>query len=168
MDVLEEAQHWKHRSNNGPCCMSWQTMANNSKFVSHWCFLHRDKNLLSLYACIDPAIIEGRLQGKKIGWRLRMKSLDWMMKEHYSKLKERAGHRGVIGHMNKEGREPRRRKYIKDRDAWRYAPLHQCYWNCGPGSQVIGFWAADDNRNHSFRLDSNKILNVYTMGCVVV
>src|SRR6218665_3645495 len=36
-------------------------------------------------------IIEGRMEGKKKRGRPRMMLLDWMLKEDYSKLKERAG-----------------------------------------------------------------------------
>src|SRR6218665_3157014 len=36
-------------------------------------------------------IIEGRMEGNKKGGRPRMMLLDWMMKEDYSKLKEKAG-----------------------------------------------------------------------------
>src|SRR6218665_385090 len=39
-------------------------------------------------------IIEGRMEEKKKKGRPRMMLLDWTMKEDYSKLKERAGHRG--------------------------------------------------------------------------
>ena len=42
-------------------------------------------------------IIEGRMEGKKRG-RPRMMLLDWMMKEEYRKLKERAGHCGERRH----------------------------------------------------------------------
>jgi len=38
-------------------------------------------------------VFEGRMEGKKKKGRSRMMLLDWMMKEDYSKLKERAGHR---------------------------------------------------------------------------
>ena len=39
-------------------------------------------------------IIEGRMEGKKKRGRPRMVLLDWMLKEDYSKLKEKAGDRG--------------------------------------------------------------------------
>jgi len=39
-------------------------------------------------------IIEGRMEGKMKRGRLRMMLPEWMMKEDYSKLKERRGHRG--------------------------------------------------------------------------
>jgi len=39
-------------------------------------------------------MIEGRMEGKKKRGRPRMMLLDWMMKEDYCKLNERAGHHG--------------------------------------------------------------------------
>ena len=39
-------------------------------------------------------IIVGRMEGKKKRGRPRIMLPDWMLKEDYSKLKERAGHRG--------------------------------------------------------------------------
>jgi len=47
-------------------------------------------------------VIEGRMEGKKKRERPRMMLLDWMMKDDYSKLKERAGHRGEWRHWTYE------------------------------------------------------------------
>jgi len=41
---------------------------------------------------------EGRMEGKKKRGRPRMMLLDWMMKEDYSKLTERAGQHGEWRH----------------------------------------------------------------------
>jgi len=52
------------------------------------------------------------MEGKRKRGRPRMMSLDWMTKDDYSKLKERAEHRGEWHHWTYEpaleGREPRR------------------------------------------------------------
>jgi len=56
-------------------------------------------------------IIEGRMEGKTKRGRPRVMLPDWMSREDYSKLKERAGHCGDIGLTNlpaKEGKAPRR------------------------------------------------------------
>jgi len=46
--------------------------------------------------------IKERMEGKKTRARLIMMLLDWMMKDDYSKLKERAGHRGEWRHWTYE------------------------------------------------------------------
>src|SRR6218665_2074133 len=43
-------------------------------------------------------IIEGRIEGKKKRGRPRMMLLDWMLKEDYSKLKEKTGDHGEWRH----------------------------------------------------------------------
>src|SRR6218665_309413 len=46
-----------------------------------------------------------------------MMLLGWMMKDYYSKLKKRAGHRTIIGRTNlpiQEGREPRIRRSMAE------------------------------------------------------
>ena len=42
--------------------------------------------------------IKERMEGKKTRARLIMMLLDWMMKDDYSRLKERAGHGGEWRH----------------------------------------------------------------------
>src|SRR6218665_1775014 len=60
-------------------------------------------------------IIERRLEGEKARRRrLRKRLMDCVMKEDYSKFKERAGHRGECRHWTYEaayegGRDPSRR-----------------------------------------------------------
>jgi len=49
------------------------------------------------YSLLRP-IIEKRMEGKQKRGRPRMRLLDWMMKEGYSKLKERAAHCGEWRH----------------------------------------------------------------------
>ena len=43
-------------------------------------------------------LIEGKMEGKKKRGRPRMMLLDWMLKEDYRRLKERAGHDGEWRH----------------------------------------------------------------------
>jgi len=65
----------------------------------------RQRNWLGHIMRVDSllrTIIKGRMEGKKKRGRPRMMLLDWMMKDDYNKLKERAAHRSEWRHWTYE------------------------------------------------------------------